>query len=454
MIERLLRWTDERVGSAHFISHTLRKAFPDHWSFMLGEINAYAFVILVVTGTFLAFFFDPSPNPVVYRGPYALLDGTTVSKAYASALDLSFTVNGGLLIRQIHHWTALLFLAGIIVHMGRIFFTGAFRKPREINWVLGVLLFLLALLAGFTGYSLPDDLLSGTGLRIFDSVVLSVPFVGAWISQLWLGGPYPGEAMLPRLFVTHVYLIPATIAALLILHLALVWRQKHTQFPGPGRTEHNVVGSPLFPQYTAKSLALFCAVSAVAIALGALVQINPVWIWGPYHVWQIASPAQPDWYIGWVEGALRLGPAFALHLWGHTVPSPFWPAVLLPGALFTLLLLWPWIDAALRHDHAAHHLLDLPRDVPARTAFGVAVFLFALGLTLAGSGDVQARYVRQSIVAITGFYRWFCLLAPIAGFVVTYLLARELRESGGVQKSPRVRLRKNERGGFEEEPLA
>ncbi len=454
MIERLLRWVDERVGSAHFVSHALRKAFPDHWSFMLGEINLYAFVILVVTGTFLAFFFDPSPARVVYHGPYALLDGTIVSRAYASALDLSFAVNGGLLIRQIHHWTALLFVAGIIVHMGRIFFTGAFRKPREINWVLGVLLLMLALLAGFTGYSLPDDLLSGTGLRIFDSVVLSVPFVGAWISQLWLGGPYPGEAMLPRLFVTHVYLVPATIAALLTVHLALVWRQKHTQFPGPGRTEHNVVGSPLFPQYTAKSLALFFAIGTVVIALGALVQINPVWIWGPYNVWQIASPAQPDWYIGWVEGALRLGPAIALHLWGHTVPSPFWPAVALPGVLFVLLLLWPWIDAAFRHDRATHHLLDLPRDVPVRTAFGVAVFLFALGLTLAGSSDVQARYVHQSITVITQFYRWFCIIAPIAGFVVTYLLARELRGRGGVQMSRRVRLRKNERGGFEEEPLA
>ena len=454
MIDRLLRWVDDRVGSAHFVSHALRKAFPDHWSFMLGEINAYAFLLLVVTGTFLALFFNPSAGKVVYEGPYTLLDGVPVSQAYASALALSFTVNGGLLIRQVHHWTALIFVAGIVVHMGRIFFTGAFRKPREINWVVGVALFLLALLAGFTGYSLPDDSLSGTGLRIFDSVVLSIPLVGAWVSSLLLNGTFPSSAMLPRLFVTHVYLVPAAIAGLIGLHLALVWRQKHTQFPGPGRTENNVVGSPLFPQYAAKSIGLLFAVTAVVVALGAFVQINPIWLWGPYEPWQVASPAQPDWYIGWVEGALRLGPAFALHLWGHTVPSPFWPAVALPTMLFTLLLLWPWIEAALRGDRAAHHLLERPREVPLRTALGVALAIFALGLTFAGSGDVQARYVHQSVTAITRFYQWFTILGPIVGFAITYALAADLRARGGVHKAPRVRLRKNARGGFEEETLS
>ncbi len=259
--------------------------------------------------------------------------------------------------------------------------------------------------------------------------------------------------MLPRLFVAHVYLLPAALAALMGLHLALVWRQKHTQFPGPGRTEENVVGSPLFPRYAAKSLALFFAVATVAIALGAFVQINPIWLWGPYHPWQVASPAQPDWYVGWVEGALRLGPAFALHLWGHTIPSPFWPSVLLPLLLFTLLFLWPWIEAALRRDRAAHHLLDRPRDEPLRTAFGVAAALFALGLTLAASGDVQARYVHQSITAITHFYQAFCVIAPPAGFFIAFALASELRQSGGVHRAPRIRLRKNARGGFDEESL-
>jgi ubiquinol-cytochrome c reductase cytochrome b subunit len=453
LIERLLLWVDDRLGTAHFVRHALRKAFPDHWSFMLGEINMYVFGVLVATGTFLAFFFQPNASKLVYQGPYTLLDGVPMSHAYASTLALSFEVNAGLLVRQIHHWGALVFVAGIVVHMGRIFFTGAFRKPRELNWIIGVLLFWLALFAGFTGYSLPDDLLSGIGLRIADSVLLSVPFVGTWLSSLLVGGVYPTEQLLPRLFVTHVYLVPVLIAALITLHLAIVWRQKHSQFPGPGRTEHNVVGSPMIPRYAAKSIGLLFAIIAVLAALGALVQINPVWLWGPYDPWSAVSPAQPDWYIGWLEGALRMGPPLAVHLWGHTVPSPFWPAVLLPAVLFVALLAWPWIDAALRRDQRAHQLLDNPRDVPWRTALGVAIFLFALGLTLAGSDDVQARYVHVPITAITNFYRIFCVVAPVTGFGIAYALAAELRAYGGVQKSPRVRLRRNAYGGFEEEPL-
>jgi ubiquinol-cytochrome c reductase cytochrome b subunit len=453
MIERLLAWTDTRLGSAHFVQHALRKAFPDHWSFMLGEINMYVFLVLVATGTFLAFFFQPSATRTMYAGPYTLLDGTPMSLAYASTLALSFEVNGGLLIRQIHHWAALIFVAGIIAHMGRIFFTGAFRKPREINWVIGVLLFMLAMFEGFTGYSMPDDLLSGIGLRIADSVALSIPVIGTWLSFLLLGGLFPSIQMIPRLFVTHVFIVPATIAALIALHLAVLWRQKHSQFPGLGRTERNVVGSPMVPRYAAKSIALMFAVVAVVVALGALVQINPIWLWGPYEPYLALAPAQPDWYIGWLEGALRLGPPFALHIVGHTVPSVFWPAVALPGVLFALLLVWPWIDAALRRDRESHQLLDLPRNVPWRTALGVAIFLFALGITLAGSDDVQARYVHLPIAAITNFYRWFCIIAPILGFVVTYAFAVDLRARAGVQKAPRVRLLRNARGGFEEEPL-
>ncbi|HEY8315062.1 MAG TPA: cytochrome bc complex cytochrome b subunit, partial [Candidatus Baltobacteraceae bacterium] len=306
MIERIVLWSDDRLGTAGFLKHALRKAFPDHWSFMLGEINVYCFAVLVATGTYLALFFNPSATKVVYSGPYTLLDGVTVSTAYASALRISFELNAGLLIRQIHHWAAIVFTAGIVVHMGRVFFTGAFRNPREINWMIGMLLFILAMGAGFTGYSLPDDALSGTGLRIADSVALAVPFIGTWASFLLLGGAFPSDQTGPRLFATHIYILPAIIAGAIGLHLAILWRQKHTQFPGPGRSERNVVGSPLFPNYAAKSFALAFGTIAVLTALGAFVQINPIWLYGPYNPWQVASPAQPDWYVGWLDGALRL----------------------------------------------------------------------------------------------------------------------------------------------------
>jgi ubiquinol-cytochrome c reductase cytochrome b subunit len=453
MVERLVLWVDDRLGTAHFVHKALRKAFPDHWSFMLGEINAYAFIVLVATGTFLALFFKPSALETTYNGSYALLDGLKVSQAYASVLDLSFSVNAGLLVRQIHHWAALIFIAGIVVHMCRIFFTGAFRKPRELNWLIGVALFVLALGEGFTGYSMPDDLLSGVGLRIADSVALSIPLVGSWISFLLVGGKFPSDPMIPRLFVTHVFIIPALLAALITLHVAMVWRQKHTQFPGPGKTERNVVGSPLFPRYAVKSIALFLAVIAVCCGLGAFVQINPIWLWGPYEPWHVFSPAQPDWYIGWLEGALRLGPPFAAHLFGDTIPPPFWSAVLVPLILLLLVIFVPWIDAKLRNDEASHHLLDLPRNVPARTAAGVAFLTFVVGLTAAASDDVQARYLHTSVYALVEFYQAFCVLGTIAAFFITYTVAKELRQQGGVDRAPRARLRRSARGGYEEEAV-
>ncbi|HET9028645.1 MAG TPA: cytochrome bc complex cytochrome b subunit [Candidatus Aquilonibacter sp.] len=455
MISRLLDWVDVRLGATHFVATSLRKAFPDHWSFMLGEINMYTFLVLLATGTFLAFFFDPNGAKTTYHGPYALLDGTTMSHAYASALKLSFEVNGGLLIRQVHHWAALIFVAGIIMHMGRVFFTGAFRKPREINWLIGLAMLMLAMFEGFAGYSMPDDLMSGTGLRIAVSILLSVPFVGAWASSLLAGGVFPDtEVMIPRLFVTHVYIIPAALATLMAMHLAILWRQKHTQFPGPGRTETNVVGSPLVPRYAAKSMGLLAAVVAICFALGAIVQINPVWDWGPYKPWEVMSPAQPDWYVGWLDGALRLGPPVAFHFFGHMIPSPFWMAVLLPLLLFILIAAWPWIEAAWTNDHRSHHLLDLPRAVPVRTSMGVAIMVFCLGLLLAGSGDVQARYVHEPITTITRFYQIFCLVAPIAAFFITYAFCVELRARRGVHEAPRVRLRRNAAGGYDEETIA
>ncbi|MFN2525492.1 MAG: cytochrome bc complex cytochrome b subunit [Actinomycetota bacterium] len=430
MLKGLARGIDERLGTGAFAQAALNKVFPDHWSFMLGEIAMYSFVVLLLTGIFLSFFFDPSVNETIYEGSYAPLRGAEISDAYNSTLRLSFDVRAGLVMRQTHHWAAVVFLAAIVAHLIRIFFTGAFRKPREINWIVGLTLLILAIFNGFTGYSLPDDLLSGTGLRIAHSIALSVPLIGTWAAFLIFGGEFPAEEIIPRLFVTHVMIVPAAIIGLLTIHLAIVWRQKHTDFPGPGRLETNVVGSRLWPTYTAKSVALFFAIAGVLFALGGLVQINPVWLYGPFVPHQVTSPAQPDWWLGFIEGALRLFPAWEVRAFGFEIPNPFFPAVLLPGLLFTLLFAWPFLEARFTRDHQPHHLLGLTRDHPVRAGLGVAALTFLTVLHFAASNDLLAIAFEVPVGRVTMIYRIALLvLPPLLGYLM-YRLMKALALSG------------------------
>jgi ubiquinol-cytochrome c reductase cytochrome b subunit len=429
ILRRSSRWVDDRLGAASVARTALAKVFPDHWSFMLGEIALYCFVVLVLTGVFLTFFFDPGSNAVVYRGAYAPLDGARVSAAYASSVRLSFDVRTGLLMRQVHHWAALVFLAAIVLHVCRIFFTGAFRRPRELNWLVGVTLLALSMFNGFSGYSLPDDLLSGVGLRIAYSITLSVPLVGTWLAFLLFGGEFPADQIIHRLFVVHILLVPGLLALLLTAHIAILVRQKHSQFPGPGRTEHNVVGSKLWPTYATRSTALLCAILTVLFALGGLVQVNPIWLYGPFEPSQVSSPAQPDWYIGWVEGALRMYPPWEFRLLGHLVPNPFVPAVLVPAVTFLLLYLWPFLEQRLTRDRAAHQLLDRPRDHPVRCAAGAATLAF-YGLLLAtASNDVIAKLASVPVDALTWAGRVVLVAVPPVVALVTYVVVRALRDS-------------------------
>jgi ubiquinol-cytochrome c reductase cytochrome b subunit len=421
------RWVDERLGSAHFVRKSLDKAFPDHWSFLFGEIALYCFVVLVITGTFIALFFNASSQPVVYNGSYHPLVGVSMSEAYSSVIALSFDVRLGLMMRQMHHWAALLFVGSIVAHLGRIFFTGAFRKPREINWIIGLTMLLLALFNGFTGYSLPDDLLSGTGLRIAYSIVVSLPIVGTWLAFLLFGGAYPSRATIGRLFFAHVFIVPLLIFALLSAHLAVVWRQKHTQFAGPGRTEDNVVGSHFWPTYAAKSIAMGAFVAAVCALLGGLVQINPVWLYGPYRPAAVTTAAQPDYYVGWLEGALRLAPPWLVHIGPYTISELFWPAIVLPGIVFTLLYAWPWIERRFTHDYAVHNLLDRPRDVPVRTSIGVLALTFFVVLTLAGGQDVLAQEAHVSITSVTLTLRILLFVAPLTAGAITWKWCHDLQ---------------------------
>jgi ubiquinol-cytochrome c reductase cytochrome b subunit len=420
------RWVDDRLGVSHFTDTVLNHVFPDHWSFMFGELAMYCCVILVLTGTYLTFFFDASHTDVIYHGAYVPLRGLHMSAAFESTLRLSFDVRAGLVIRQIHHWTADLFAAVVVVHLLRIFFTGAFRKPREINWIIGVTMLILVIVNGFAGYSLPDDLLSATGLRIAYSIALSIPLAGTWLASLFFGGAYPGSAVTGRLFIIHVLLLPGLIAALMGAHLAIVWRQKHTQFPDPGRSEHNVVGSHLWPTYAAKSVGLFAGLIAVAAALGGLAQINPIWLYGPYRAGSVSTAAQPDWYMGWLEGALRVFPPWRLHVAGHTIPEVFWPGVVLPGLTFGLLYLWPFLEAKVSGDHSAHELLDRPRNRPLRTAIGVGVVTFYIVLFGAGSQDLFAQHLGVTITSVNSAFRLLLVAAPVAAAAVSWKWCHDL----------------------------
>jgi ubiquinol-cytochrome c reductase cytochrome b subunit len=427
--ERALRFIDERISAGKPVRKALRYVFPDHWSFMLGEVALYSFVVLVATGVFLAMFFEPSLGTRIYDGPYVPLQGREVTGAYDSALRLSFEVPAGLLMRQTHHWAADVFVVAIVLHLMRIFFTGAFRKPRELNYLVGVTLLALAVLEGFLGYSLLDDLLSGMGLAIGYGVALSIPLVGGDVAHLIWAGEFPGaDVIQPRLFIGHVFLLPAAIAALIGAHLALIARTRHTQFRGEGATEGTVVGSPMWPGYALRSIALFLLVAAILVALGGLVQINPIWQWGPYEPWQGTNGAQPDWYLGWLIGALRIAPPVDLVVGGYTVvPEPFWGGVLFPTVVFGVLYLWPWIEERLiTRDTSRHELLDRPRDNPGRTAVGAAFFAWVVTIFAAGAADRAFLSIGIPYITQVWLFRGAFFVVPVVVFVVARRIASGL----------------------------
>jgi ubiquinol-cytochrome c reductase cytochrome b subunit len=364
---------------------------------------------------------------VVYNGTYVPLHGVTMSRAYESTLHISFDVRGGLIVRQIHHWAALMFVAAMLIHMLRVFFTGAFRKPREFNWMIGLLLLVLGVVEGFAGYSLPDDLLSGTGLRIADAIMLSIPVLGTWVSFLVFGGPFPGTEIIGRLYIAHVLLIPAIIAGLIGAHLALLVRQKHTEFPAPGKTEATVSGERVFPVYAAKAGGFFFIVFGVLAALGGLFQINPVWLFGPYNPAQVSSGSQPDWYMAMLDGSTRLFPSWEIRLWGHDVPPIFWPTVVLPGILIGMAITYPFLEAKLTKDTKKHNLLQRPRDVPVRTSLGAMALAFCFVLFVSGGNDLIAKAFDISLNAMTWGGRIALLVAPPLAYTATYLICLGLQ---------------------------
>ena len=419
---------DSRYTAAAGIRRQINKVFPTHWSFMLGEIALYSFLILLLTGVYLTLFFDPSITKVIYDGAYLPLNGVEMSRAYETALNLSFEVRGGLFIRQMHHWAALMFMVSMTVHMLRIFFTGAFRRPREANWIIGCVLLLLGMAEGFMGYSLPDDLLSGVGLRIMSAIIVGLPIIGTWMHWLIFGGDFPSELMLDRFYIAHVLIIPGVILGLIAAHLALVWYQKHTQFPGPGRAENNVVGVRILPLFGIKAAAFGLITAGVLALMAGLTTINAIWLLGPYNPAQVSAGSQPDIYMLWTDGLARVMPAWELYLGNYTVPGAFWVAML-AGLMVVLLITYPFIEAKITGDTAHHNLLQRPRDVPVRTSLGMMGIAFYFLVTLSGGNDLFAYHFGVSLNAMTWVGRIGLIVLPPLAYFVTYRICIGLQRS-------------------------
>jgi len=422
-------YVDERTSISGLVKELGRKIFPDHWSFMLGEVALYSFIVILLSGTFLTFFFQASMVPVEYEGSYVPLKGIEMSAAMASTLDLSFDIRGGLLMRQVHHWAALLFVASIGLHMLRIFFTGAFRKPREINWVIGFVLFVLAMGEGFTGYSLPDDLLSGNGLRIIDGLIKGIPIIGTWISYLLFGGEFPGEDVVGRFYVLHILLLPAILVAALGVHMLLLVINKHTQFAGPGRTNDNVVGVPIMPVFAAKAGGFFFIIFGVIVLIASLFQINPIWTYGPYDPSPVSAGTQPDWYIGFADGALRLvPPGWELELGPYTLSLNVFIPVVVLGLFLVVVAIYPFIEAWITGDKREHHIADRPRNAPTRTAIGAAGVTFYAVMWAAASSDLIATHFKLSIENVTHAIQALLILGPIIAYIVTKRICLALQK--------------------------
>jgi ubiquinol-cytochrome c reductase cytochrome b subunit len=418
------RWLDTNLGGSGLLRTELRHIFPDSWAFFLGEIAMYCFIILVVTGIFLALFFQASEAPVVYSGSYAPLHGVEVSVAYESVVNLSLDVRAGLLVRQVHHWAALVFVAALIIHLTRMFVTAAYRRPRRINWLIGISLLLLVGMNGLFGYSLPDDLLSGTGLRIAFSITESIPFVGPALATLLFGGDFPGQGLIARIYPVHIFLLPAAIGGLLGAHLGLLWLQRHTQFPGAGRSDRTIVGTPMVPAYALRTTGYLLIIGGVVTAFAAFVQVNPVWLYGPYRAWDATTAAQPDWYMGWLEGAVRMMPGWDIQIGGLLIPAIFWPAVILPGLIFTPLMLVPWMDWAVRRDGAFHNVLMLPGQHPVRVAIAAGFLTFLTVLLVAGANDVFAFVYGLSQPHLLRALQYLTVLLPPVVALLTYVIMR------------------------------
>lgn len=379
----------------------VRRRTPGHWSGLFGVVTAACLLVLFVTGVVLMVFYVPSSDQVTYAGPYAPLHGAEVSKAFESTIGISF--GGGLAIRQAHHWAALLLPAAIIAQLVAAFFTGAFRRPRQWAWVLLFLTLIAALAAGWSGYALPDDMLSGTGLRIVEGIVLGIPIVGTWIASLLFGGDFPGR------IIENLY--PLHLAFSVVLVGVVVARLRATR-------SHPVMrmpGSRVSPRVVPR---LFLATCVLLTVMGSAVTVGPVWLYGPSDPGNASAGSQPDWYTGFLDGALRLvPPGWELELGGYTLTLAVLVPLAVVGAFLLAVVAYPFLENWVTR--STSDVLDRPRNVPTRTAIGVAGMAFYGVLWGAASADLLAHLLRLSLEGVVIAFQLALFAAPVIAFVVT-----------------------------------
>jgi ubiquinol-cytochrome c reductase cytochrome b subunit len=424
--ETVQRAMDSSVGGRRliaFVAAARLRMVPRHWTGVFGIITMACTAVLFGTGLFLMLFYVPSSERVVYDGAYAPLHGVEMSHALASTLGISFDVRGGLLLRQAHHWAALLLPAAIMLQLAVAFFTGAFRRPRQWSWVLLFLVLIAALAAGWSGYALPDDMLSGTGLRIVQGIVLGIPVVGTWLAALLFGGEFPGR-IIENLYVVHL-LASVALVGLLAARVRGAWVHGPAWLPAaPGARS----GIPLVPTAATRAAGLFATVCGILLLISATVTVSPVWLYGPSSPGDASAGSQPDWYTGFLDGALRLVPAgWELEVFGTTVTLAVLVPLAVVGAFLAAIAVYPFVEGWIARDRDDHHLLDRPRNVPTRTAIGVAGIVFYAVLWGAASSDVVATQFALSLESVTAAFQVLLLAGPPLAFVLTHRICLGLR---------------------------
>ena len=421
------------AGTRRLVPDALRRDPEDRWAAAFGRIAVYSFIVALISGVLLLPFFRPSMATVVYHGSYSKLDGATMSHAYQSVLAISFDVRGGLLIRQVHHWSADLFVAAAILRLLRAFFRGRFSGRGRPDWLIWVALLPVGMLAAYTGTILPDDMLSGGSLSVITGVLLSLPLVGTHLVFWIFGGAPPGHQITGRDYWVHILVLPALAGALLLASFR----------PSP-RWPRRMRPDPLLP--------FTCAVLAL---LGTIAQINPVWLIGPYQPGSISSGSAPDWYMAFLDGALRIMPAWELTVAGHPLAlGVLIPGLVVPALFFTGLALYPLADRWTTGGRPPRGLLPpTPADLANRTAAGVAGLTFYGLLWAAAANDQIANHLHLDLYTVTWIFRVLVLAGPALAFGITRVICHApagRRREEELHGRETGRIVRNPHGGYDE----